>query len=668
MSSSRRTWKHWLRLFALSVLVCVTVWGVVGVLVLLYVIQDFSRELPALSSAEYKPPLTTRIYDRNGRLICELQNEENRIEVVSISQIPDYLKWAVISIEDERFYSHYGIDFEALLRAMWSNLKAGRIRQGGSTITQQLARNRFLDLKRTYTRKLREMIMAVRLERHYTKDEILCQYLNEIFFGRNLYGIASAAKYYFGKKVEDLTLAECAVLAGMIQAPNEYAPTAGMKYKQRQKVVLMKMVENGFITKEQAEAAYREKLHVVGRQERVRKAPYFVEYVKRRLVELFGWKKALGGGLRVYTTLDLSMQEAAEKVFASASIFEKYPLEQYPDMQGAFLAMSPLDGGVRVMIGGRDFRHYKFNRAVQARRQPGSAFKPFVYCAALMQGIMPNTIIPDEPVRYLMPNSQEYWEPQNYSLRFHGPVILQRALEHSYNIVAIKLLEKVGIGKVVSLAKRLGISSPLEPDLSLALGASEVTLLEMVDAYSCFANGGIRFKPRVLERVEDSDGEVLYESELKGEHVLDENVAYVLTWMLMGVVKRGTGRICYMPGYEIAGKTGTTNDYADAWFLAYTPDLVVGSSFGFDSRKSLGKGMSGSRVAAPVVAAFLKEHLKGTQPRRFPVPGHVVFRKVCRDSGLLPLPSCPVKVELAFLEGKEPTLYCHIHQTFDYSP
>lgn len=661
------TLKKFVKLFLLSVCLAAVGGGLVAVVVVGFVINDYAQELPVLASAQYRPPLTTKIYDVRGRLVAELQNEENRAEIVSVAQIPRLTQLAFVSVEDERFYSHYGIDPEAAFRALVANIRSGRKRQGASTITMQLARNRFLTLKKTFTRKLKELILAVRLERHYTKDEILGQYLNEIFFGGSVYGIGSAARYYFGKRVEDLNLAESAILSGMLPAPNRFSPTNGTRnYKDRQRIVLQKMWQQGYITKEQALKAYLQPVTVEGKSETVERAPYFVEHVKKELVDRFGWKRALSDGFKVYTTLDLDVQRTAEECFSKAEIFEKYPLDQYPDLQGAFVCMDPTDGSIKAMIGGRDFAQYKFNRATMARRQPGSAFKPFVFATALEQNIMPNTIFTDEPIRYLIPNSDEYWEPRNYDERFRGPVILSRALENSYNIVAIKLLEKVGIDNVVALAKRLGIRSPLEPDLSLALGSSEVTLLELVSAYGTFANEGIAVEPRAILRVEDDGGEVVFENDVAEHEVLDEKVAYLMSHMLMGVVQRGTGRGARVGSHEIAGKTGTTNDYADAWFLAATPYLVVGASFGFDSRKSLGVGQSGSRVATPVVGEFLRRMLQGQDPKEFHVPDDVEIVKVCRDSGFLPLSTCRLSVPVAFVKGRAPTTYCHLHQPMDY--
>jgi penicillin-binding protein 1A len=657
------TLKKTLRLTGISVVLAVFFLSLIVGFVAAFVVYNFSQDLPELASAQYHPPLTTKVYDYRGRLISELQNEENRAELVSVSQIPRLTQLCFVCVEDERFYFHYGIDPEAIFRAVVANVIRGKKVQGGSTITMQLARNRFLTLKKTYTRKINEMIMSVRLERHYTKDEILAQYLNEIFFGGNLYGIASATKFYFGKGVEDLTLAESAILAGMLPAPNTYSPTNGTRnYKDRQRIVLQKMWQQGYITKSQALDAYLKPVRIAGKKEHVVNAPYFVEYVKKKLIERFGWKKALSDGMKVYTTLDLDMQEVAEECFNSAKIFERYPLEQYPDLQGAFLCLDPTDGSLKAMIGGRDFTKYKFNRATMARRQPGSAFKPIVYCQAINQGIMPNTIITDEPIRYLIPNSDEYWEPKNYDERFRGPVILTRALERSYNIVAIKLLEQVGVENVIALSRKLGIRSPIQPDLSVALGSSEATLLEMASAYGTWANEGILVEPRGILRVEDNAGEVVLENDYKEAEVLDETVAYIISHMLTGVVQRGTGSSARVAGHDVAGKTGTTQDYADAWFIAYTPYMVVASSFGFDSRKSLGYGQAGGTVAAPVVGDFLKRMLQGQEPKPFHMPEGVTEIAVCRDSGLLPLATCRLKVPVCFITGKEPTTYCNIHQ------
>lgn len=656
-----------IKLTLLAVLLAGLLTGVVGGAIFLLVLQGFAEELPVLDSAEYRPRRTTRIFDRNGGTLAELHAEVDRAEIVPITEIPVHTRRAFVSIEDDQFYEHYGVRPDALLRAVILNVIRGRKVQGGSTITMQLARNRFLHLRKTYTRKLKEMIMAFRLERHYTKDEILAQYLNEVFFGGKLHGIASAARYYFGKSVKDLGLAESTLLAGILPAPNRYSPLKNFKLaKRRQYMVLDKMWQLGYITNRQAKEAYSERLVFQGEETVETQAPYFVEHVRSWLVERLGAKAVYGGGLRVHTTLDPEMQAAAEDAFHAAKIFERYPLEEHPDLQGSFLVLDPMQGALRAMVGGRDFAVYKFNRAVQARRQTGSAFKPFVFAAAMQKGIQPNSIVNDEPVRYVFPDSQKVWEPQNSGGRFHGPVTLAQALEMSYNVVAVKLLERVGVEPVMTLAKHLGVRSPLEPGLTLALGTSEVTLVEMVSAYGAIANQGIHVAPHAVTRVEDDEGNVLYEGRIPEREVLDPRIAYQLTSLMRGVVERGTGTRARVPGYQIAGKTGTTQDKVDAWFIGFTPDLVVGTSISFDTRKTLGSRGDGGRTAAPIVGSFLKSYLTRFPAREFPRPAGVDEVEICKDSGFLPLQACKRKQTLVFLEGRGPGNYCHLHQAMEF--
>jgi penicillin-binding protein 1A len=656
------------KLTVLSAFLAALVSALLGGSILVLVLYGFSQELPSLSSAEYRPRQTTVIYDRNGGVLAELHTEVNRAEVVPITEVPVLTRRAFVAIEDDQFYEHYGVRPDALVRAVLLNLIRGRKAQGGSTITMQLARNRFLHLRKTITRKLKEMIMAFRLERNYTKDEILGQYLNEVFFGGNNHGIAAAARFYFGKQVRELNLAESAVLAGILPAPNAYSPTRHFKRaKRRQYMVLEKMWQLGYITRSQAREAYLQRLVLGGKDSSTQvRAPYYVDHVTRWLVERFGIKKVYGGGLKVHTTLDPEIQATAEEVFAAGDVFKRFPLEKHPDLQGGFLALDPLQGAVRAMIGGRDFEVYKFNRTTQARRQPGSSFKTFVYAEALRQGIQPNAIFNDEPIRYLRPETQEVWEPQNSTGRFHGPVILSQALEQSYNIVAVKLLERVGIDKTIKLAKRLGVKSPLNPDLALALGASEVTLMEMVSAYGTIANQGIQVEPHSIVRIEDDEGNMVFEHRITEREALDPRVAYQLTSLLRGVVERGTGHRTRVPGYAFAGKTGTTQHKADAWFLGFTPDLVVGCSVGFDTRKTLGRRGTGGSAAGPIIGAFNKAYLTRFPPRDFLKPEGVVKVAVCKDSGFLPLKGCKRKQDLVFLKGKGPSTYCPLHQVMEY--
>ncbi len=656
-----------LKLTLVSILLAVGIVMAVGTTVFVLVLQGFAEELPVLSAAEYRPRQTTRILDQGGAVLAELHAEVDRAEIVPITEIPVHTRRAFVAIEDDQFYEHYGVRPDALVRAVILNLLRDKKAQGGSTITMQLARNRFLHLRKTYTRKLKEIIMAFRLERHYTKDEILAQYLNEVFFGGNLYGIASASRFYFGKPVSRLDLAESAMLAGILPAPNSYSPLKHFKAaKRRQYMVLDKMWQLGYITQKQARDAYMQRVVLEGEERTQTRAPYFVEHVRSWLLERLGPRRVYGGGLKVHTTLDPAVQAAAEDAFAKAEIFQRFPLEEHPDLHGAFLAIDPMQGAIRAMIGGRDFDTYKLNRATQARRQPGSSFKTFVFAEALSQGIQPNTIVNDEPIRYVLPATNEVWEPQNSTGRFHGPVILSQALEMSYNIVAVRLLERVGVEKTMRLVKKLGVRSPMDPVLAMALGTSEVTLLEMVSAYGTLANQGILVTPHAVTRVEDDEGNVLFEGRVQEREVLDPRVAYQLTSMLRGVVERGTGTRARVPGYAIAGKTGTTQEKADAWFLGYTPDLVVGCSVSFDSRKSLGTQGDGGRAAAPVVGAFFQNWLTRSPPREFEKPNGIHEVEVCKDSGFLPLSGCKRKQALVFLEGRGPSTYCHLHQAMEF--
>jgi penicillin-binding protein 1A len=657
-----------MKLTALAVVMAVAISSVIGGGILALVLYGFAQELPTLESAEYRPRQTTKILDRNGGVLAELHTEENRAEIVPITEVPIDTRRAFVAIEDDQFYEHYGVRPDALVSGVVLNLLRGKRPRGGSTITMQLARNRFLHLRQTVTRKLKEIILSFRLERAYTKDEILGQYLNEVFFGGNVYGLPAAARHYFGKEVRELDLAESSILAGILPSPNRYNPMRHFKRaKQRQRMVLEKMWKLGYISKEQALTAYYKRLSLGGRKAKVEvRAPYYVDHVTRWLIERFGVKTVYGGGLKVHTTLDPEMQAAAETAFSEGEVFERFPVEENPGLQGGFLALDPMQGAIRAMVGGRDFESYKYNRATLARRQAGSLFKVFVYAEALRQGVQPNVIINDEPVRYIIPETQEVWEPQNSTGRFHGPVILSQALEQSYNIVAVKLLERVGVDPAVKLARKLGISSPLKNNLGMALGVSEVTLLETVSAFGSLANEGIHVPPHAVTRVEDDEGNALFELRVQEREVLDPRIAYQLTTLLRGVVDRGTGFKTRLPGYAFAGKTGTTQNKADAWFIGYTPDLVIGCTVGFDTRKTLGRGGTGGGTAGPIVGAFNKDYLTRFPARDFEVPDGIFEMEVCKDSGFLPIKACKRRQTLVFLEGKGPSNYCHLHQAIEF--
>ena len=667
---------HFIKLLLISVILAGLVLAVVGGAIGAVLLQNLANDLPPLSALQHKPSITTKIYDVNGVVLDELFAEELREKIVPLSTIPKLTQSAFIATEDQRFYHHYGIDPKRIMGALYADLVAKGAVQGASTITQQLAKNVFLSSEKSIKRKLKEVIMAVRLERTYTKDEILALYLNEIFFGDRIHGISSASKYYFGKDVKDLDLAESAILAGLPKSPNRFSPfnkRQPLAWKERQKTVLMLMEQQGYITRKEMDLAAKQEVKFASgmNHSTSREAPYFLEYIKRQLLDRFGFKRVYAKGLKVYTTIDLKVQKLAESHFLNAPVFKKKSLEDDGDFGGSFLAIDPTDGSIRAMIGGRDFTHAKYNRAVQARRQPGSSFKPFVYAAAFASGVSPSKTMMDEPYSKWDPGSQKWWSPGNFGGKYsYEYVTLAYALAKSLNVIAVKTCEMVGVEKVIAMAQRLGIASPLVPNLTLALGSSEVTLLEMVSAYGSFANQGIHVNPRGIIRVEDADGQTIYEEEIVEREVLDEKVAYTMVRAMMGVVEFGTGTAAKVKGYQVAGKTGTTQDFIDAWFIGYMPDLVCGMNVGFEGqRKSMGKGMTGGTLIAPVVGAFFRDYVKMFQVRKeFRAPSGMQVVAICRESSLLPGPHCTEITSMAFPKGKEPSVHCHSHGVETDSP
>ncbi|MEI6157487.1 MAG: PBP1A family penicillin-binding protein, partial [Atribacterota bacterium] len=449
----------------------------------------------------FQPSFTSRIYDYKGRLIDELFTE-NR-EYVPLSDIPDVLRKVFIASEDQNFYSHPGIDLVGILRAAYQDLLNLKIVEGASTITQQLARNRFLSQKRIFNRKIKEILLALLIEKKYTKDEILEAYLNQIYFGHGAYGVKTAARIYFDKDLSHLNLAETAMLAGILRSPGNFSPYVNLRAaKVQQKRALRRMKEIGFITPEEMDKVLETPIVLSGLKKIASEAPYFVDYVLKDLLNQFDEEMVFSGGLKVFTTLDLDVQEIANKTLKESGY------------QGAILCLDPKNGNILAMVGGRDYQESKFNRAYQALRQPGSTFKPFVYTTAIDGGISPVDIFVDEPL--VFPNN---WKPKNYDKKFRGPMTLHEALEQSINIVGIKVLQQVGIDKAMSYAQRMGIHSPLQGNLSLVLGTSEVTLLELADAYSAFANGGRVPEPLAILKIEDSSGQVLFYGKRKVKQI-----------------------------------------------------------------------------------------------------------------------------------------------------
>jgi len=632
------------------------------------------QELPDIKLLQTtSPSQATRIYDVNGELVSQLWLEQRTL--VSLDKVPQPLQDAFISIEDERFYRHIGVDPIGVMRAFITNIRSGGERlQGGSTLTQQLARNLFLTHEKTFTRKVREILLALQIERNYSKKEILEMYLNQIYLGEGAYGVESAARSYFGKHVEDLTLPECAYLATLPKAPNDYdAYKHPLEALSRRNLVLNAMADHGYITQQEATDAKNTPIEL--KKIEVQNAPYFVEYVRDELVSRYGDNVVYKGGLSVYTTLDLKMQEAAQKalsdgvanaeVVARKNRLTNIPVDQ--PIQGALLAMDPHTGAIRAMIGGIDYRKSVFNRAIQAHRQPGSAFKPFIYAAAIENGYTMADVFLDTPVVYPDPITGQPWRPTNFSGKFRGATTLHTALMYSINVVTIKLLEKLGIQPVVNMARRLGITTPIKPNLTLGLGTSEVTLAEMVQAFSALDNQGVRVEPFGILTVKDASGKVLETNSPTGEQVLDPDVAYIMVHTMKDVIDNGTGRIIRRLGfsYPAAGKTGTTNDNVDAWFIGFTPSLTCGVWIGYDERQSLGKKQTGGEAAAPIWAEFMKAAMEGKPAEDFQPPkgreNDFVQKKICLDSGLLATTFCPrTRVEV-FKKETAPTRLCNLH-------
>ncbi|MEQ1563027.1 MAG: PBP1A family penicillin-binding protein, partial [Nitrospiraceae bacterium] len=727
-------------------------------------VWHLANDLPPLDQLEtYQPSLVTQVYSSDQQRIGQFFIER-RIQT-PLSGIPEGFRHAVIAVEDVRFFEHPGLDYIGMLRAAWTNLRRGSKVEGASTITQQLARSLFLSSERTFDRKVRELILAYKMELVLTKDKILELYLNQIYFGQGAYGIASAAQTYFGKDLSALTIAETAFLAGLPKSPNHYSPfKAYDRAKKRQEHVLARMEEAGFLTTAEREAAVAETLNF-RRPGGEQAAPYFVEYVRQILIAKYGEALVYKGGLKVFTTLNMEMQKAAEVAFAAGmreldkrqgwrgpfrtvdldapvtpaaaaaagqilkagdyregfvtKVAKDYfvvqvgstvarllfddmawakrrltgpdtakdvvvnpnlkqvlkpgdvievmvkklerdlvyvQLEQTPLVEGGLIALDPAKGAIRVMVGGYDFGRSEYNRAVQAHRQPGSAFKPIIYAAALNHGMSPASVILDAPVVYEQELEEKTWKPENYGKKFHGMVSLRDALAHSYNLATVRLLDKVGIRNVIEFAKTVGVTSPLAADLSLGLGSSSVGLMELTSVYAVLLNEGSRLEPFAIVSVEDSAGKVLELAESQALRVISKETAYGITNMMEDVIQKGTGQAAKSIGRPLAGKTGTTNDFINAWFIGGAPNLVAGIYVGFDDRRSLGETESGAHAALPIWINFMKEALKPLPVAFFSIPEGVTFVNVDPATGLLDgeQEGQAGTVDI-FIKGSEPT-------------
>ena len=623
---------------------------------------SFFRELPQVADLkENRPNLATKIFDCNGELIDQLYVEQRTL--ISLNKVPQVLQKAVIAVEDENFFSHFGVDPIGIVRALFVNILHGRVIQGGSTITQQLARNLFLTRKRSMIRKIKEALLSMEIEKKYTKKEILEMYLNQIYFGSGAYGVEAAARTYFGKHVDELSVSECALLAGLPRAPNEYSPYKNPERAlSRRNSILTRLAARGIISKREALKSKKEPISL--NKIEIKNAPYFVEYIRQQLEETYGSNVIYKGGLNVYTTLDLNMQDLAERTLMAGIMQAEKVLAQNNEkkLQGAMLVMEVATGNIKAMIGGRSFKESEFNRAVQARRQPGSAFKPFVYLTAIDNGFTPADIIVDSPVVFKDSLGNE-WKPENYERKFFGATTLRNGLAYSRNVVTVKLLGKVGIDNVINCSHRVGIKSELTKDMTLALGTSEVTLLELVSSFSVFPNMGLHVDPIALKSIKDFSGKVIEDYNSNIEEVIKPESAYVMINMMESVINYGTAKIAKKYKIPIsAGKTGTTDNNTDAWFIGFTPEFIVGVWVGYDDRSSIGNWATASQIAVPIWADFMSELYKGKEIKDFAVPENIVTAKIDTSSGLLATKDCKETIEEIFIKGTVPTKYCDMHK------
>jgi penicillin-binding protein 1A len=569
-------------------------------------------ELPDVKQLEtYKPKSATRLYADDGTLFAELFVEK-RIPIPT-SEMPKQLRLAFIAIEDVRFYQHVGIDVRGIFRAAYRNVMRQSFSEGASTITQQLARNLFLTPTKSFKRKIEEAILAVNIERTYSKDEILSMYLNLIYLGEGAYGVEAASYTYFHKKTRDLDLQEAATLASLTKSPSRSSPFKNVpKAMERRNLVLRKMFEAGFINKDEYVKAAMAPLALAPFRTYARKNGYFIEYVKQILEEHMSNKEEIyTQGLNVRTSLSLQMTEFANAAVEKGllSYRERHPkTSELPEI--ALVAIEVKTGEVKVLIGGKDFTASPYNRMTQAKRQPGSAFKPIIYLAALEEGLKPDYMLRDAPVSFTNPWTRQVWSPKNYNNEYHGDVPMRRALELSLNAATVRLLEKIGVENVIELAQRLHISSNFEPNLSLALGSTEVMPLELALAYATVARGGVYLPPKAVRSISTvENGEVYSDQPTEPEPVVNPEQVSMLIDMMKGVIKRGTAAKAARMPYYLAGKTGTTNDFRDAWFIGFSPNLLCAVWVGYDKETHLAGRESGATAALPVWIDFMSKAL-----------------------------------------------------------
>ncbi len=738
---------------------------IIGVLILGFLAGGYlavAKGVPSIAEVKkYRATEGTKVYADDDTLIGEFKIEKGIF--VPISNIPQHLKNALIAVEDSRFYQHKGIDYIGIGRALVKDILHASLKEGGSTITQQLAKIMFLTPEKTIQRKLREAQLAIRLEKELSKNEILELYFNRVYFGHGAYGAESASRLYFGKSVSHITLPEAALLAGLVKAPNTYSPYNNLvRAKERQEIVLARMEEEGYIKPSERASAKNQPIHLSSLRAGAEANNYFLEYIRQQLEQKYGIEMVYKGGLKVYTTLDKNAQAYAQKAlqeglrevdkrrgwrgpigrknnikedddehrvsfaasigdiasgvvlsvnpkealikargitgklmladalwassaidrasgkiktfkdFKLTDILKKgditwvklktiagknvtFSLEQEPEVEGAAVVMEPETGFIKAVVGGFSFTKSEYNRAVYARRQPGSAIKPIIYAAALEHGFTPASIINDEAVSYPGGPAGE-WKPENYDHKYYGPTRLRDALAYSRNVVTVKLVDAVGIGKVISFAKDVGIEAEMPRELTIALGSISVTPLEMATVYSTFANGGVRIKPIAVRHVTDAKGEILESNDPEGFDSISPQTSFLITSMMKDVIGYGTGMRANI-GRPAAGKTGTSNDYKDAWFVGYTPQIVGCVWVGFDDmRRSLGPGEVGGRAAAPIWANFMRNALADESAPDFPMVNGIIKAPIDPASGLLSADETKAVLEF-FKEGTQPKEY-----------
>jgi len=568
-------------------------------------------EIPDVKQLEtYRPKSATRLYADDGTLFSELFVEK-RIPI-PITEMPKHLKNAFIAIEDVRFYKHFGVDVRGIARAAYKNIVHGGITEGASTITQQLARNLYLTQQKSFKRKIEEAVLAIQIERSYSKDEILNMYLNLIYLGEGAHGVEAAAYTYFHKKAKDLTLPESATLAALTKSPSRLSPFKNQaKALERRNIVLKKMYQADFISRKEFTQSIREPLNLAPFRAYEKKTGYFIEYVKQMFDEyVTDVQELYTTGLNIKTTINLKMTgfayEAIEKGIQQYK--DRHPTtKELPEV--ALIAIEVKSGDIKVMIGGRSFADSPFNRAVQAKRQPGSSFKPIIYLTALEQGLKPDYMLRDAPISFTNPWTKQVWQPKNYRNEYHGNVTMRKALELSLNTATVRLLEKVGLENVIDMAKRLHINSNFESNLSLALGTTEIAPLDLACAYATIARGGVYLPPVIIKNIFTIEGEAKYNDETQGEIVVEPEVAASLVDIMKGVIKNGTARSASKMPYFLAGKTGTTDDFRDAWFIGFSPELLCAVWVGYDKKTNLGSKESGSTAALPIWIDFMSKAL-----------------------------------------------------------